>query len=649
MRWDDTLVLMSSGPRSGQYVMQNVRTRLAARGVSFLQARADDATCAPGRASLYTGNLSTNHGIGPGNLTSDYYDFYRQGKKQTGSYGTSPTANDPRWIGPWEFDCSKRAGLADTPVSPATQASLLGTCGTRTVSGHGTARGNSTNLQPADTSTPDDLQAFTGGIANWLNEAGVRCGLVGKYQNAYADTGDSRYTTAAEQYLFVPPGWDYWHALIGDDSGYNGGAQDHWRVHVNHYTGTNPGAGTGTTGTEIAYRYDLPILTITYTGGIATVTIDSTIGRPHNLAIGDEVSIEGVNVAALNSTAGTAGFTVLTVPSAYSFTYATTASGSGSGANATGQTMTAYPRPNYGDEVWAASAVDFINTCTEEQPWYLYLAPDNPHQGTTGGDTPNDNRERERRYINTVNPDDYARWGGVTGAVSPATIAANATTARKQQWQQRQEMLASTDDLVGKVLDACETRGWSNVIVVFTSDNGFQVGEQEAREGINVWDSLGGKGFVWDGSVRLPFIIRHPKWGQNVTSNQLVYQADIPLTVLDWHGLTTHHAHTKRDGYSIQRLFADRTDPVNSRAQLITRGDYYQGRAQAIIDTSLLKLVRVEATPTTLQLFDRSNDVDYEMTDIASSYATQVATLGARLDVLRDGRWDGTVNTCRTA
>lgn len=587
---------------------------------------------------------SRNHGIGPDNSTDDYYDYYRQGRKATAS-GSGSLKRDARWIGPWEFDRAKQNGYPDTPLAPSSQGTVPTPTGTQTIAGHGITR-----LDPnrrGDSTTPDDLQAFTGSIANWLSENGVRCGLVGKYQNAYADTTDNRYTTPATQYLFVPPGWNYWAALIGDDTKYNGGAQDHWRVHTNEFTGTNPGDGSGMTGTEVAYRYDLPISSITWASGTATVTVTSA---PHNLTVGDEVHVEGVTPSGFCSSTGAAGFTVTGVPSAYSFQYAIPNPGASSGSTAVGSTMTAYPRPNYGDAIWARKAVEFVNTCAQDEPWYLYLAPDNPHQGTSGsGDTPNDARERERRYVDTVDRNGYAYWGGTYGAVSPATIGANLTTERAKQWQQRQEMLASTNDLIDDVLDACEARGWTNVIVVFTSDNGFQTGEQEAREGSVVWDSLGGKGFVWDGSVRLPFIIRHPKWSRGITSNQLVCHADIPLTVLDWFGLTTHHAHTKRDGYSIVRLLADRTDPVNGRAQLVTRGDYYQGRAQAIIDTSLKKLVRVEGNNALFQLFDRSTDMDYEMTDIASANSAKVTELAARLDNLRDCRWDGTTNTCRTA
>lgn len=646
--------------------MQATRDRLVAHGLTFTQARADDATCAPGRASLHTGNLSTNHGIGAGNTIDDYYDFYRWGARRAPGIGKAT-----RWIGPWEFDLAKMAGLPDTPVVPVgsgagTQQTLLGvgsavtnnpTWDPTNVVGHGNTRESRSKL--GDITTPDDLQAFTGSIANWLNQAGVTCGLVGKYQNSYAKCGDDRYTTADQQYLFVPPGWDYWYALIGDDESptpdshgvlqYAGGAQDHWRVHANHFEGTNPGDGWGAVGTEVAFRYDLPISSITWAGGTATVTVDSSLNRPTNLSIGDEVHIEGVTPTGFCSTVGQAGFTVTAILSDYSFQYALSNPGASSGSSAVGSIMTAYPRPNYGDAVWARKAVEFINTRDEAEPWYLYIAPDNPHQGTSSGDTPSDARERERRYTNTVDPNGFQWWNGVHGALSPATLSGSLTSGRLAQWQQRQEMIASTDDLIDEVMAACEARGWTNVIVVFTSDNGFQVGEQEAREGTVVWDSLGGKGFVYDGSVRIPFVIRHPRWASGQTTDMLVYQADVPLTVLDWFGLTTHHAHTKRDGYSIQRLLANRADPVNNRAQLITRGDYYQGACEAIIDKTLMKFIRVRQNTAVYELWDRTTDVDYEMTNIASANPTVVATLNARLAALRDARWTGTTNTCRTS
>lgn len=639
MRWDDFTATMSSGPRSGQRVMEQVNTRLVEKGLKFLQARADDGTCAPGRASLLTGNWATNHGIGAQNSADQYYSAYRQGKRWAA--GAAGVGKSARWIGPWEFDRAKQNGYADTSVAPASQGTVGGIV---TVTGFGIKRAND-NLR-GDNTTPDDLQAFTGSVPNWLRHNGVRCGLIGKYQNAYGDY-DARYPSANERYLFVPPGWNYWAALIGDDDGYNGGAQDHWRVHTCEYSGPNSGSGSGAVGVEVAYRYDIPISTITWAAGTVTVTLDSSYARPHRLQVGKEVSIEGVSPTGYNSAVNAAGHTVTGIVSDYVFTYALALNPGGAGANGVGQIMFAYPQTQYGDRMWGERGVDFVNGCSETEPWYLFINPDNPHQGTVGTAAV-DSRERERRYMGSVAAAGFAFWGGISGTVSPAVIAANATSGRKEQWRQRQDMLASTDDAIGMVLDACEARGWHNVIVVLTSDNGFQVGEQEAVEGASVWDSLGGKGFVYDGSVRLPFIVRHPLWAKNATSNLLVSQSDVPLTVLDWFGLTTHHAHDKRDGYSIQRLLADGNHAYSGRAQLIIRGEWQNAKSEGLIDTSLKKLVRHQVTPATRALWDRADDIDYEMTDVAASNAAQVTAMAARLDVLRDARWNGTTNNART-
>lgn len=663
MRWDDFSTVMSSGPRSGQYVLQNVRTRIKANGITFTQCHADDGTCAPGRASFVTGMYASNHGIGPGNTTDDYYDNYRTGVQAQATTGTG--ARVARWIGPWEFDRAAQNGYADTPLAPGSQGSVGG----RTfVAGHGYTRTN-TN-QRGDNTTPDDLQAFTGSLATWLEKNGVRCGLVGKYQNAYADQGHSIYTTPAQTNLFVPPGWRWWTVLCGSDFGYNGGAQDHWRVHTTEFSGANSGTGNGTTGTEVAYRYDLPIQTITWaaasgsTPALATVTIDPTLGRTHNLTAGDEVHVEGVNYSGYNSTVGTVGFTVYDTPTAYSFRYPIAVNPGGAGSNAVGQVMTCYPRPNFGDVLWGRKAVDFVNSCTHEEPWFLYLAPDNPHGGQNASGATDDTHERERRYMNSVDPARFSDWNGVSGAISPATIGANANTNRKLQWQQRQEMLASTDDAIGAVLDACEARGWTNVAIIFTSDNGFQIGEQEVHldstgtdigEGSVVWDQVGGKGFIWEGSVRIPLVIRHPSWAKNFTADVQVTQADICPTIMDIFGFTTHHVHTKRDGVSITRLLSDRFNPSASyynRATLLTRGEHLNNSWEGLWDRQGRKLVRAKLAPTTRMVFNAVDDTNYEMTDMITAgtiTAGDVTTLAARLDVLRDCRWDGTSNTCRTA
>jgi arylsulfatase A-like enzyme len=81
-------------------------------------------------------------------------------------------------------------------------------------------------------------------LATWLHAAGYRTGLVGKYLNHYTDAS------------YVPPGWDDWHAFLG-----NPGYVD--------YTLTNDGARTSYGSTAADYSTDV-------LAGLATDFIAST-------------------------------------------------------------------------------------------------------------------------------------------------------------------------------------------------------------------------------------------------------------------------------------------------------------------------------------------------------------------------------------
>ena len=62
--------------------------------------------------------------------------------------------------------------------------------------------------------------------------------------------------------------------------------------------------------------------------------------------------------------------------------------------------------------------------------------------------------------------------------------------------------MASIDDNVGRLLDWLEAEGLAeNTIVVYTSDQGFFLGDHGWYD----------KRFMYEESLRMPFIIRHPR------------------------------------------------------------------------------------------------------------------------------------------
>jgi len=91
--------------------------------------------------------------------------------------------------------------------------------------------------------------------------------------------------------------------------------------------------------------------------------------------------------------------------------------------------------------------------------------------------------------------------------------------------------IASVDDNVGRLLDFLDSSGLAeNTIVVYTSDQGFFLGDH------NWFD----KRFMYEESLRMPFIVRYPKQIKAGTINDdIILNVDFGPTFLDYAGLET--------------------------------------------------------------------------------------------------------------
>jgi N-acetylglucosamine-6-sulfatase len=87
-----------------------------------------------------------------------------------------------------------------------------------------------------------------------------------------------------------------------------------------------------------------------------------------------------------------------------------------------------------------------------------------------------------------------------------------------------QEQLLSVDQSVGQVIQTLRDRGiLDNTYIVFASDNGFFRGEHRIANG---------KYLPYDPSARVPLVIRGPGIPAGATSDELVWNGDIPQTIL---------------------------------------------------------------------------------------------------------------------
>lgn len=89
----------------------------------------------------------------------------------------------------------------------------------------------------------------------------------------------------------------------------------------------------------------------------------------------------------------------------------------------------------------------------------------------------------------------------------------------------------SVDDNIGRLLDYLETKGLSeNTMIVLTSDQGFYLGEH------NFFD----KRFIYEESLRMPFIIRYPKKVKaNSENRDVIANIDFAATFLEVAGIET--------------------------------------------------------------------------------------------------------------
>jgi arylsulfatase A-like enzyme len=89
--------------------------------------------------------------------------------------------------------------------------------------------------------------------------------------------------------------------------------------------------------------------------------------------------------------------------------------------------------------------------------------------------------------------------------------------------------LSAVDDNIGRILAALDELGLTeNTVVVYTSDNGYYLGEH----------GLGDKRSAYDESLRIPMLVRYPKRvPKGQTEDAMVLNVDVAPTFLDLAGL----------------------------------------------------------------------------------------------------------------
>jgi N-acetylglucosamine-6-sulfatase len=194
----------------------------------------------------------------------------------------------------------------------------------------------------------------------------------------------------------------------------------------------------------------------------------------------------------------------------------------------------------------------------------------------------------------------------------------------EQVWRLRQESLLSVDAGVVRLVAALRDAGaLRDTLLVFTSDNGFLIGDHRVRDS---------KVLPYEPSIRVPLLMRGPGIPAGQTRGQLVWNGDLAPTILDATGTT---AAWELDGQSL--LPFARSAALPGPRQILLEGPP-RGNSSTPRFTGLRTRHRVyvEYSDGERELYDLRTD-PYELDNRAHdpALAGVVSRLAQRLATLR--------------
>jgi len=240
-----------------------------------------------------------------------------------------------------------------------------------------------------------------------------------------------------------------------------------------------------------------------------------------------------------------------------------------------------------------------------------------------------------KREVGRQTPAQRAEWDAVYGPMNEQFRKDYPSMSQKElmSWRYQRYMqdylgsIAAVDEGVGRVLDYLEENGLAeNTIVVYTSDQGFYLGEHG-------WFD---KRFIYDESFKTPLLVRWPgtiKPGS--TNTQMVQNLDYAQTFLEAAGI---EAPDDMQGESLIPLFKGNNENFRDAVYY----HYYEYPAVHMVKrhygivTEEYKLVHFYDDIDEWELYDRKKDTN-EMKSVYDdpAYADIVADLKMKLTELR--------------
>jgi arylsulfatase A-like enzyme len=210
---------------------------------------------------------------------------------------------------------------------------------------------------------------------------------------------------------------------------------------------------------------------------------------------------------------------------------------------------------DYSTDVLRKHAIEFIDrSAARAKPFFLSVTPTAPHtEGVLEGqDAPRDPRPAPRdlgeyRDLAVPRPPSFAEADlsdkpRVVQEIAERKGITGITDKLRANYLGRVESLLAVDRMVGGLVEALRrNRELRDTLIIYTSDNGFMLGEH----------GLAGKHLPYEESIRVPLVMRGPGLPSGEAIDGMVQNIDLAPTILDAAGIP---ARRKQDGVSMLRL-----------------------------------------------------------------------------------------------
>lgn len=267
------------------------------------------------------------------------------------------------------------------------------------------------------------------------------------------------------------------------------------------------------------------------------------------------------------------------------------------------------------------AALAFLDKRDAARPFFMYLAYHEPHQPVL--EYPN-HIERFR-----------AKADKLPSPQGPSEISErNGRTRVVQNDPAYGSEIAGLDECVGRVLGKLDQSGLAkNTVVIFFSDNGGLSTKAAAGPTSNQ-PLRAGKGWLYEGGIRVPLIIRAPGSTKPGTISEMpIISTDFYPTLLALAGLPLRPKQ-HLDGIDVASILTG--GPVPPRQTFYWHYPHYHGSTWApgsAIRDGDWKLIEF-LEENTVELYDLKHDVG-ERTNLAAQNPERVKMLQAKLDAWR--------------